>query len=106
MEEDDDRDDLSTARGLFYAFKISMVFYALMALILYTCSGCGSIDPIITKDRGEVVSLSEKWVEVAYQVVNRQQGSKALNIYYKECGHSYSVGDQYPDKNKEIRCPY
>lgn len=105
MDDFDDRDDLSTARGIYYGCKLSLIFYAIIALMVYTCSAC-SAKPVITRDRGEVVNLSVYWVEVAYDVVNRPGGSRALNIYYKPCGHYFSISDPYPDPQKEILCGY
>jgi hypothetical protein len=105
MEEFDDRDDLSTARGIYNGCKLALVFYAIIALMIYACSAC-SAKPVITRDTGEVVNFSVNWVEVAYDVVNRPGGNRALNIYYKPCGHHFSIGDLYPDRQKEILCGY
>jgi hypothetical protein len=74
-------------------------------VIWWSCTSCATT-PIITVDKGEVINHGDLWVEVAYDVVNRPDRRKASNIYYKECGHLFQVGDQYPDPSKEQPCMY
>lgn len=99
---EDDRDDLSPARGFFNATLIGIVFWSLMLLVIANCTGCAP--HIITKDWGRVVKVTEYSVEVAYQVINRAENVRVANIYYKPCGHAYKLGDMYPDIYKEALC--
>lgn len=74
----------------------------LVIIMIMWLGGCTSFQPIMTEDVGIVVDQGEYWVEVMYKVINKHNGAKAMNLYHKEHGHRYEVGDWYPDNSKEI----
>lgn len=104
-QEFDERDDLSKARGCINGFKAALLFYLLVFVLWWSCSSCATM-PIITRDSGEEINIGDLWIEVAYDVVNRPDKRRAANIYYKECGHLFQIGDRYPDPSKEMLCGY
>lgn len=65
-----------------------------LLLLICILSGCGSSQNWSTYYMGEVIKVEGEKVCVTY---NLSSGKRAFNCYDHFDGHSYSVGDRYPD---------
>lgn len=82
--------------GLYNGCLISIPMWSLLILLIWIACSCTPKPHIMTERSGVIVSITPNTIEVMYNILNRDEKSKALNIYYWPEGHALKVGDQYP----------
>jgi len=60
---------------------------------------CASSQGPIAEPFGVVITAEGDLIQVAHKVVNKDSGSQLAAFYYCP-GHTYEVGDRFPDLSK------
>lgn len=71
--------------------------------------GCGSAKPALMTYLGDVILVNDCEVCVSYGNVGESDKSKTFGCFAHYDGHTYQVGDKYPDPSKHttgipVRC--
>lgn len=74
----------------------NMMLLALIPLAV----ACGSVKPALMTYTGSVILVNDCEVCVSYGNVGESDNSKTFGCFAHYEGHSYQVGDTYPDPNK------
>jgi hypothetical protein len=82
--------------GLYNGCLLSIPMWSLIILLTWMSCSCTPKPHIITERTGIVVTVTPTTIEVMYNVLNRDEPTRALNIYYWPEGHTFRIGDPYP----------
>lgn len=67
--------------------------------IILLLTGCKNFIPPVSEATGIVISIDGDNVLVAFEVINKEKGSQASNLFY--CPkHTFQKGDRWPDYTK------
>ena len=77
------------------------VIRSLIALLIpLATTSCESLKPAVMDYLGDVILVQECKVCVSYNNVEESDNSKSFGCFAHYDGHSYKVGDKYPQESK------
>jgi hypothetical protein len=71
----------------------------LVLILIFFAFSCKSAQPPVAVPYGSVTSVQGDWVQVTYEVVNKDPGSLITAWWYCP-GHRFARRDRWPDSTK------